>query len=540
MPSVYCRHQPHLQETDLYTSLNQRLKRIIDSGQVSCLSESLIGLEKESLRVAEGGGISRLPHPESLGSALTNAFITTDFSEALIEFITPPCKSIKEALDFLDDLQTFVYSKLGKETLWATSMPCVVEGGESIPIAEYGRSNAGLMKTVYRRGLGYRYGRTMQVIAGVHFNYSVSNSFWDLYQQVEGNTDLKQDFVSAQYMGLVRNAMRFGWLIPYLFGASPAVCKSFLNGEPTMLSEFNKNTVYEPYATSLRMGDIGYTNSQEDMAGIKANYDSLDAYVKSLQCAINTPFAAYEDIGVKVDGQYRQLNANILQIENEYYSTVRPKQIALDNEKPTTALGKRGVAYVEIRSLDVNAFDPHGVNEQQLYFMEIFLLFCLLQDSPALSESEKTEIDMNLIQVAHTGRQPNLKLTFRDTEVTLREWATELCGHMRAIAELLDQVNDCTSYSHSLNQQMECINNPELTPSAKMLADMTSHDEGFFHYAKRMSLQHYEHFKSRKLSIERQQLFEKTAEQSLQKQGDIESSDTINFDEFLQQYFSQG
>jgi glutamate--cysteine ligase len=380
----------------------------------------------------------------------------------------------------------------------------------------------------------------MQVIAGVHFNYSVSDSFWNLYRQLEGSKDSKQDFISEQYMGLVRNMLRYGWMIPYLFGASPGVCKSFLNGKPTMLSEFNENTVYEPYATSLRMGDIGYTNNQEDMAGIKANYDSLDAYVKSLQCAINTPFDVYEDIGVKVDGEYRQLNANILQIENEYYSTVRPKQIALDNEKPTTALGKRGVAYVEIRSLDVNAFDPHGVNEEQLYFLEIFVLFCLLQDSPVLKASEKTEIDMNLIQVAHTGRQPNLKLACCDREVTLKSWATELCDQMRGISELLDQVNACTSYTDSLSQQVESINDPELTPSAKMLAEMRSHNEGFFHFAKRMSLQHYEYFKSHKLSVERQQLFEQAAKQSLQKQYEIESSDTINFDEFLQQYFTHG
>lgn len=524
----------------MYHSLKQRLKRIIDSGQASCLSESLIGLEKESLRVAENGGISQMPHPESLGSALTNPYITTDFSEALLEFITPPCESIKDALSFLDDVQTFVYARLGKETLWATSMPCLVAGGESIPIANYGRSNSGLMKTVYRRGLGYRYGRTMQVIAGVHFNYSVSDSFWNLYQQIEGSKDSKQDFISEQYMGLVRNMSRYGWMIPYLFGASPGVCKSFLNGKPTMLSEFNENTVYEPYATSLRMGDIGYTNNLEDMAGIKANYDSLDVYVKSLQCAIDTPFAAYAEIGVKVDGEYRQLNANILQIENEYYSTVRPKQITLDNEKPTTALEKRGIAYVEIRSLDVNAFDPHGVNEKQLYFLEVFVLFCLLQDSPIISVTEKTEIDMNLIQVAHTGRQPGLKLTCFDKEVTLKTWATELCEQMRGIAELLDQVNVCASYTDSLDQQMECIKSPELTPSARMLAEMRSHNEGFFHYAKRMSSQHYEYFKSRKLSTQRQHLFEKAVAQSLQKQCEIESSDTVNFDEFLQQYFTQG
>ena len=523
----------------MYTSLEQRLKRIISSGQESCLSESLIGLEKESLRVAESGGISQTTHPEALGSALTNPYITTDFSEALIELITPPCGSISEALVFLDDIQKFVYSKLGSETLWATSMPCVVESGESVPIAQYGSSNIGQMKTVYRRGLGYRYGRTMQVIAGVHFNYSVSDSFWALYQQLEGNTDAGQDFISEQYMGLVRNILRYGWMIPYLFGASPAVCKSFLHGKPSILSEFNEHTLYEPYATSLRMGDIGYTNNKEDMAGIKANYNSLDDYVNSLRCAIGKPYDAYSDIGVKVDGEYRQLNDNVLQIENEYYSTVRPKQILKDNEKPTHGLRERGIAYVEIRSIDVSAFDPLGVNEQQLYFLEVFVLFCLLQESPALSKMDMNEIDMNLIQVAHFGRQPELSLSQHDEYVSLREWALELCGAMRGIAELLDRVHNCTSYGDSLGRQIECIKDPDKTPSARMLAEMRSHDEGFFKYAQRMSMQHYDYFRNRQLSPERQEMFEQAAAPSWQLQMQIEDSDTIDFDEVLHRYFAQ-
>ena len=523
----------------VYQSLKIRLKQLIDSGQASCLSESLMGLEKESLRVAEDGAISQTAHPSSLGSALTNPAITTDFSEALIELITPPCDSVKEVLCYLDDIQKFVYSKLDDEILWATSMPCVVCGGSSIPIAQYGKSNVGTMKTVYRRGLGYRYGRTMQVIAGVHFNYSVSDSFWNLYQQLQGNTDSRQDFISEQYMGLVRNMLRYGWMIPYLFGASPAVCKSFLDGKPTMLADFNEHTFYEPYATSLRMGDIGYTNSQEDMAGIKADYSSIDAYIKSLQCAIEKPFNAYDEIGVKVDGEYRQLNANILQIENEYYSTVRPKQIALKDEKPTTALHKRGVSYVEIRSIDVNAFDPLGVNEEQLYFLETFVLFCLLQESPALNQMEMNEVDMNLIQVAHTGRQPGLELTRHDQSIPLKDWALELCEAMQEVASLLDEVNHCDSYSKSLSAQIECVNDPSKTPSARMLEEMRDHEEGFFHFAQRKSLQYLDYFKTRELSPERQGFFESSTQESLIKQLQIEDSDTLNFDEYLQQYFSK-
>ena len=522
----------------MYQSLKSRLRKIADSGQADCLSESLIGLEKESLRVADSGSISQTSHPEVLGSALTNPAITTDFSEALLELITPPCHSVKEALSYLDDIQKFVYSKLDNEIMWATSMPCVVRGETDIPVAQYGDSNIGKMKTVYRRGLTHRYGKTMQVIAGVHFNYSVSDSFWDLYQQLEGNNENRQDFISNQYMGLVRNMLRYGWMIPYLFGSSPAVCKSFLQGEPTMLADYNDTTLFEPYATSLRMGDIGYTNNQEDMAGIKANYSSIDDYVKSLQCAIATPFAAYDDIGVKVDGEYRQLNANILQIENEYYSTVRPKQIAEQNEKPTTALNKRGVSYVEIRSIDVNAFDPLGVSEEQLYFLEIFVLFCLLQQSPVLNEMEMTEVDMNLVQVAHTGRDPELKLNRHDQSVSLKSWALELCEAMQGVADLLDKVNQCESYSKSLAAQVECVKDASKTPSAKMLAEMKKNDEGFFHFAQRQSLKYFDYFKARELSSEREQFFETLTRESVLKQKTIEDSDQLSFDDFLKQYFA--
>ena len=367
----------------MFKRVESRVKELFAHNKNGLLNDRLIGVEKESLRVSPEGRISQLEHPVSLGSALANPYITTDYSEALLEFITPPSEHIESALDFLRDSQAYVYQKLQQdEILWATSMPCVVAGESSIPIAKYGSSNAGQMKSVYRRGLGHRYGRAMQVIAGVHFNYSLPESFWPIYKELLEENELSlKDFQSEQYFCLVRNLQRYGWLIPYLFGASPAVCKSFLGGAKTNLQDFNENTYYEPYATSLRMGDIGYQNNKENETGVKACYRSLDSYVQTLQCAIETPFPEYEKIGVKVNGKYQQLNANLLQIENEYYSTVRPKQITQGNEKPIIALKKRGVQYVELRSLDVNAFDPLGINETQLRFIEIFMLFCLLSES---------------------------------------------------------------------------------------------------------------------------------------------------------------
>ena len=522
----------------MYQLLQQRLSLLAASNFEEALSTSKIGLEKESLRVLPEGGISQTPHPVAWGSPLTHPQITTDFSEALTELVTPPCDSVTEVIQSLDDIQNFVYRNLDNEILWATSMPCVVAGETSIPLAQYGSSNAALMKTAYRRGLGLRYGRAMQAIAGVHFNYSFSDEFWRLYQQLLNNEEPLQEFISEHYMGLVRNLLRYGWLVPYLFGASPAVCKSFLNGKRTILQEFNSNTYYEPYATSLRLGDIGYQNNKEDLAGIKACYDSLDAYAESLQCAINTPYAGYEEIGVKVGDEYQQLNANILQIENEYYSTVRPKQILQGDEKPSTALKKRGVQYIELRSVDVNAFDPHGINSEQLHFFEVLMLFCLLEESPTLSESEIVAIDENLVLVAHKGREPGLDLRRGDEKISLQDWATELCNKMKSVASLLDRANYCENYFSSVKSQIASVFDPDLTPSARMLAEMKENDEGFFHHAQRMSKHHYQYYKTHPLAEEKVKAFEQMAKESLQKQKQIELEDTISFDDYLENYFN--
>jgi glutamate--cysteine ligase len=287
------------------------------------------------------------------------------------------------------------------------------------------------------------------------------------------------------------------------------------------------------------MGDIGYTNNKESMAGIKANYDSLDAYIASLRCAIETPFDEYEKIGVKVDGEYRQLNANILQIENEYYSTVRPKRVLNGNEKPTNALEQRGIEYVEIRSIDVNAFDPLGINEAQLRFLEIFVLFCLLQESPVLSADEINEIDMNLVQVAHMGREPGIRLSCNDESVELKKWAGELLAAMQGVAKLLDDAHDCNSYTESLASQFDCVLDPAMTTSALMLDEMRGNGEGFFHFAKRMSMKHHNYFNTLTLTEDRRRLFEQAADNSIALQRAIEADDAIDFDVFLRRYFAQ-
>ena len=514
--------------------------RLAALGQVnawSSLRAGQIGLEKESLRVSKKGGISRRPHPGILGSALTNPYVTTDYSEALLEFITPPVDTIDEALNFLSDTQSFVYRHLKDESLWATSMPCIINGEDDVPIAEYGSSNAGRMKHLYRVGLGYRYGRVMQVIAGVHFNYSLDESFWPVWSEVLGDARPMRDFVDESYMGLLRNLQRFGWLVPYLFGASPAVCKSFFAGKQSNLDEFDDTTFYEPYATSLRMGDIGYQNRKEEGVGVKANYDSLAAYIASLTHAIDTPALIWEEIGVKVAGEYRQMNANILQIENEYYSTVRPKQLLDGLEKPILALERRGIRYVELRSLDVNAYHPLGVDETQLIFLKAFMLFCLLSDSPAISLRERGEIDRNLLRVAHRGREPGLTLDRRGEKITLEQWAMELLEAMIPICEVIDD-DDCIC-RNALAEQIEKVTDPDATPSARMLAEMRENGEGFYQFANRMSAQHRRYYADRKLSEQRIEQFRNAADESIRQQVQLEAADQMDFDHFLAEYHGQ-
>nr|WP_200251171.1 glutamate--cysteine ligase [Thiococcus pfennigii] len=523
---------------DRYETLERRLNGLAQSCDPSQPLVGLIGLEKEGLRVAAPGTVAMTGHPVGCGSPLTHPYITTDFSEALLELITPPLPSGRQALDFLRDLHGFVYRHIDDELIWAASMPCVLEGDRPIPLARYGRSNAARMKTVYRRGLGNRYGRTMQIIAGVHFNFSFADALWARYRALEDDARAPREFRDDLYMGLIRNLQRVGWLVPYLFGASPAVCKSFLQGRAADLCAFDEHTAYAPYATSLRMGDIGYQNQQEEGTGMKANYDSLDSYVRSLTWAIETPCPHYEHIGVKVGGRYEQLNANVLQIENEYYSTVRPKQVTGWMERPTLALHRRGITYIELRSMDVNAFAPLGVDEEQIDFLRVLALFCLLHESPRISARERRAIDRNQVLTAHRGRDPDLRLERDGAEVRLRDWAVELLDAMAPIAALLDGGRDGPC-RRSLASQREKVCDATLTPSARMLAEMRAHGEGFAQFARRLSEAHRDWFRARALAPERLAEFERLTVASEARQAEIEAADTEDFDSFLARYFAQ-
>lgn len=507
-------------------------------GSTNILAGGRKGVEKESLRVLLDGTLADTPHPRSLGSALTDAFITTDFSEALLEFVTPAYANAWETLRVLCEIHQFTYERLGEELLWVASMPCVISKEHDIPLAQYGISNVGRMKTIYRNGLGHRYGRKMQTIAGVHFNYSLPLDFWPEYRDLEQSSADLDDFRSAAYMGLVRNFRRFGWLVLYLFGASPALCKSFFGDAETDMQSFNDNTYFEPFGTSLRMSDLGYSNNTQ--ARLRVSLNSVDDFIDDLNRAICTTESDYERIGVKVDGEYRQLSASQLQIENEFYSPVRPKRVARSGERPTVALRRGGVEYVEIRSLDLNLFDPVGVNQNEMRFVEVFLIYCLLQESPPFDESTWSEISRNHVETARAGRDPGCRLYRDGREVRLRDWAREIIDDVRAIAEIVDRAEGNDIYAQAVDAQSRLVDEPDATPSARILEEMRQTGTGFFHFAMNLAKSHKAYFASlAPLEDERLKVYADEACESLERQRQIEDADELSFDEYLEQYFTE-
>lgn len=536
-----------------------------------------IGIEKEGLRVQSNGVLAQSDHPLALGSALCNSSITTDFSEALLELVTPALLSAPDALDFLAQAHKFVYQNISPyELIWNTSMPCVLADGSNIRIGDYGSSNVGTMKSVYRRGLGLRYGKVMQAIAGVHYNFSWPTQLWHSlatmevaeagpsgctaaelandYLQSNGKVaDVTEDkaakgssshaYVSEHYLATTRNLLRHGWLIPLLFGASPAICKSFLlGGEPLPGMKLHQgDTCYEPYATSLRMGDIGYNYKRDAAASVKVDYSSVESYTADLQRLVTTPHPDYSEAGVKTaDGEYQQLNHNVLQIENEYYSSVRPKQLTLDREPPVHAMQKRGIMYLELRSLDISVFEPLGVSLEQLHFLEVFMLYALLTDSPPINDREMGMLADNRKNVAHQGRDPALQLQTENGPRLLKDCAAELLDGMDRVAEFLDaDAGGERTYRSAVDAQRLKINDYSKTPSARFLEHILEGNQSFVEFASEQSLQAANHCKALDEDPAIWPRLESAVSESLQKQRDIEAADTIDFEQYLKQYLAQ-
>ena|SRR5690554_255435 len=505
------------------------------------LSSLQRGIEKESLRVsAVNGQLAQSPHSPSLGSALTHPKITTDYSEAQLEFITPVSTSISETLQDLNNIHHFTYHQLQaqQEMLWSNSMPCVLGEPSTIPVGLYGSSNVGMMKTVYRSGLGHRYGRAMQTISGVHYNFSLIDRFWTIYQQQMKDAQTLCDFKTEQYFNLMRNFRRYVPLFVYLFGASPAISRSFLQDQPHNLQSMGDDTLYGEFATALRMGGLGYQSEAQN--ALFVCYNSVESYIESLRGGIIESYPAYEKIGLKdASGEYKQLNTSLLQIENEFYSTIRPKRVTASGEAPINALIRSGVEYIEVRCIDVDPFASAGIAASTMRFLDVFLLYCLLEDSPELSDKACREVNANLRLIVNEGRKPGLSIQVDEQPQNFTVWAEQLLAAMQPIAGVLDKLNATGCYQQSLEQQKAKVADSALTPSAQVLSRMRSENLSFAEFGFKQGKMWQTHFLSQALSDDVREYFTETAADSIVQQKTIEAASTEPFDQYLANFYKQ-
>lgn len=506
----------------------------------SLLTGMLRGIERESLRMQSNGFLSQKNHPKALGSALTHPHITTDYSEALMEFITTPHNTIAAALNELRDIHTVVHQHLeAGEKLWPLSMPCMLDDDEeNIKLAQYGTSNIGRFKTLYRHGLGVRYGRRMQTISGVHYNLSFPEELFAELKQHESNPELKQlslqDYRSHRYFGLIRNFIRLTPLVMYLLGASPSVCRCFLTNRQHHLQPLVKGTLYLPAATALRMGRLGYQNSAQKQLGI--HYNDLHDYLDGLQKAVHTPYSPFTDLGLNDEhGEPIQINDHVLQIENEYYSLVRPKQVPEAGETPSQALKNRGVGYVELRAVDVNPYSEIGIDEITAGFLESLALYCLLQDSPDLFDEEQEQVDRNQTEVVNRGRAADAKIEEGRTTTSLQAWAQKHLDAIKDCAVLLDQMSETSLYQDALHIMQQRLDHVDETLSSHVIEDTLKHG-GTWNFGSMMAEQHVHRYDQHQLSQERAEYFEQLAQTSLQKQSQLEQDNDTSFEQYLAQY----
>ena len=485
------------------------------------------GIEKESLRALPTGALASTPHPTALGSPLTHPHITTDYSESQLELITGVHAGVDDCLDELKQIHQFVYRTLAAgeacpsdEQLWVGSMPCGLPPDENIPIGSYGSSNIARAKSVYRMGLAHRYGRRMQTISGIHYNWSMPG------------------LSNEEHFALIRNFRRHAFLLLTLFGASPALCPSFVAGRDHGLQRLSEDTLYQPHATSLRMGRLGYQSDAQ--ATLAVSYNSLEGYAASLHVALTQPYAPYEAIGImNLGGEYNQLATTLLPIENEFYGTIRPKRVIQPGERPLHALRQRGVEYIEVRCMDLDPFVPAGIAAPTLRFLDVFLLHCLLQDSPPDTPEEIAALGRNQHRTAAFGREPGLKLERGGHEVSLVDWAVQLLDECEPIAAALNAAHKSADYGGALAAARQGLAAMDTLPSARVLATMNSDfDASYTAFIRAQSAQTQQHLLALPWSAAQQSAFERVARESVDKRCSIEAADTEDFEAFRQAYLA--
>ncbi len=496
------------------------------------LSQGKVGYEKECLRVSNSK-IAQTSHPESLGSSLCNQYITTDFSEAQLELVTPPLKDKRKALMFLDDVHHYISHNIQDEYLWPFSMPLDIHSDQDIPIASYGKSNIARFKEIYRNGLSERYGKMMQAISGIHYNYSVPDAIWENELFINLDIDPKETR-SAAYFNMMRNVYRVNWLVFYLFGASPVISKSFLNQDSQPFKKLDKKTLYLPYSTSLRMSNYGYQNARRKKLEVSIN--SIAEYISDLRKATNRIHEEFRNIQPENSNLQAQINENILQIDDEYYAIARAKSKIISDQRTTSKLNQGGVDFIELRSLDIDPFSRIGIKEETALFLEVLLIYCFIKQGQLFSSSEIENINHNDSLVAKTGRKPALELIRNERKISLSDWGNQILEDLYPIAAILDCERG--KYSIAIDNAKEKINNPDQTLSAQILELLSSNNTSFSELGMSIGRENKDYYLKSKKSINQSwDILDKEAKQSIAEQEKIEKNDNLSFESYVESYF---
>ena len=480
------------------------------------------GIEKESLRVKNNAQLSQSNHPKELGSPLTNKFITTDFSEALIELVTPTFNSVDEVYEFLLDLHIFTANAMeSDEVLWSNSMPCFIGDESEIRVAEYGSSNIGKLKNIYRKGLRVRYGSIMQCVAGIHYNFSIDDDSLRLF-----NKDLNKETKSDIYLGLIRNFKRNFWFLLYFFGASPIFDKSFVSGRNHSIKNTNKSDLYDEYATSLRMSEVGYQSYHQKALDIK--YNSLDSFIESLKKGIFEEYEVFKSLGLYDENNERQqISSGILQIENELYDSIRPKRKGASETRPIELLSTQGIEYVEVRGIDLSPNTLTGISKSEMRLLDVFLIHCLISESESVSQSEYDEMNKNYVTAIHSGSDLDQKLSFNGSELSIRNKISNISDELLMIAKELNSIDP--EFEKSVS---DCLNMEN--KSRQLLNNILGSDNSFTENILQESINKMDSLKDAKLKNET--ILENERFNSVELHKEIEAKKGVELNKYVEQY----
>lgn len=326
------------------------------------LFEGGFGLEKESLRITPCGHMAHTPHP--FGG---EAHIVRDFCENQTEINTPvqptAAAAVASLLDYTGRIQRALAALPEPELLWPFSNPPFIRNEEDVPVASFTGVQAG--KTIYRRYLSDRYGRYKMTLCGIHINYSFGEELLRADFAQSGRNDF-QEYKNQLYLALAEGLAAYGWIITAVTAASPLLDASFVEKGRFGEDEFNG-------MASTRCSELGYWNYFTPIF----EYSSLHAYAASI---------------------HRYVADGLLTAPSELYYPIRLKPRGKNDLR---ALQEQGVDHIEMRMVDLNPFAPSGLEERDLLFAQLLMLWLAGTPRRPFDHKDQVQAAQNFKNAAH-------------------------------------------------------------------------------------------------------------------------------------------